>query len=74
VLAQLKSNDELYVPLLDAGLRAIRIGDCKAVRNLRSAVTEGAHAGLTLDRDLMLNANAVLIARQPTEVAAAAHP
>jgi 2,4-dienoyl-CoA reductase-like NADH-dependent reductase (Old Yellow Enzyme family)/thioredoxin reductase len=72
VLAKLEPDDGLYVPLLDAGIRAIRIGDCKAVRNLRAAVTEGANIGLTLDSDLMLNANAALIARLPSEIAAAA--
>jgi len=39
---------------------------------LRAAVTEGANIGLTLDSDLMLNANAALIARLPSEIAAAA--
>jgi len=39
------------------------------VRNLRSAVMEGASVGLMLDTNLMLNANAALIARLPTEAA-----
>ncbi len=69
VLAQLEPDNSLYEQLLAAGVRAIRIGDCKQVRNLRSAVTEGANVGLTLDADLMLNANAALIARLPTEAA-----
>ena len=69
VLAKLEPDDSLYEQLLAAGVRAVRIGDCKQVRNLRSAVTEGANVGLTLDADLMLNANAALIARLPTEAA-----
>lgn len=67
VLAQVEPDSSLYDELSAAGIRAIRIGDCKQVRNLRSAVTEGANVGLTLDADLMLNANAALIARLPTE-------
>lgn len=68
VLAQLEPDNSLYDELLAAGIRTVRIGDCKQVRNLRSAVTEGANVGLTLDTNLMLNANAALIARLPTEV------
>jgi NADPH-dependent glutamate synthase beta subunit-like oxidoreductase len=68
VLAKLETDNTLYEQLLANGTRALRIGDCKQVRNLRSAVTEGANAGLTLDTDLMLNANGALIARLPTEV------
>ncbi|MCU0963407.1 MAG: FAD-dependent oxidoreductase [Pirellulaceae bacterium] len=69
VLAKLEPDDGLYVPLLEAGIRAVCIGDCRQVRNLRAAVAEGANAALTLDQDLMLNANAALISRLPTEVA-----
>ena len=69
VLAKLEPDASLYEQVLANGLRAVRIGDCKQVRNLRTAVTEGANAGLTLDADLMLNANAALIARLPTEAA-----
>ncbi len=69
VLAKLEPDASLYEQVLANGLRAVRIGDCKQVRNLRSAVTEGANVGLTLDADLMLNANAALIGRLPTEAA-----
>jgi NADPH-dependent 2,4-dienoyl-CoA reductase/sulfur reductase-like enzyme len=69
LLAKLEPDATLYEALLAAGMRTMRIGDCKQVRNLRSAVTEGAHVGLTLDADLTLNANAALIARLPTEAA-----
>ena len=69
VLAQLEPDNALYEQLLADGQRAVRIGDCKQVRNLRSAVMEGASVGLTLDANLMLNANAALIARLPTEAA-----
>lgn len=72
VLSQLEPDNSLYDDLLAAGIRTVRIGDCKQVRNLRSAVTEGANVGLTLDSNLMLNANAALIARLPTEVGAIA--
>jgi len=69
VLSKLEPDASLYEELLAKCLRVVRIGDCKQVRNLRTAVTEGANAGLTLDADLMLNANAALIARLPTEAA-----
>jgi 2,4-dienoyl-CoA reductase-like NADH-dependent reductase (Old Yellow Enzyme family)/thioredoxin reductase len=69
VLAQVEPEDGLYAQLMENQVRAIRVGDCKQVRNLRAAVTEGANVGLTLDADLMLNANAALIARLPREVA-----
>jgi 2,4-dienoyl-CoA reductase-like NADH-dependent reductase (Old Yellow Enzyme family)/thioredoxin reductase len=67
ILAQLEPDNALYEQLLAAGQRAVRIGDCKQVRNLRSAVMEGASVGLTLDSNLMLNANAALIARLPSD-------
>ena len=48
---------------------AIKIGDSRQVRNLRSAVTEGANAGLTLDDGLRMNANQAMISKLPTEIA-----
>ena len=69
VLAQLEPDNSFYEQLLADGRRTVRIGDCKQVRNLRSAVMEGVSVGLTLDAHLMLNANAALIARLPTEAA-----
>lgn len=68
VLAQVASETGLYKDLLAAGVRVVRVGDCREVRNLRAAVTEGANAALTLDAGLCLNANRVLISRLPTEV------
>jgi len=69
VLAAVEPDDGLYRELLEAGMTAVRIGDCRQVRNLRAAVTEGANAGLTLDEGLSLNANRAMISRLPTEVA-----
>ncbi|HXL02949.1 MAG TPA: hypothetical protein PK016_07545, partial [Candidatus Atribacteria bacterium] len=68
VLAQVECNDDLYQQLLDAGMVVAKIGDAKKVRNLRGAVTDGANIGLTLDLDLMMNANNSPIANLPTEV------
>lgn len=68
VLAQAECNDDLYQQLLDAGMVVAKIGDAKKVRNLRGAVTDGANIGLTLDLDLMMNANNSPIANLPTEV------
>ncbi|MCL4192662.1 MAG: hypothetical protein KJZ87_13100 [Thermoguttaceae bacterium] len=71
VLASVEVNDDLYGPLLEAGIAVAKIGDCRKVHNLRAAVTEGANIGLTLDENLRLNANRAVISCLPTEVAAA---
>jgi 2,4-dienoyl-CoA reductase-like NADH-dependent reductase (Old Yellow Enzyme family)/thioredoxin reductase len=68
VLGKVEPNDELYDTLLEAGLPVAKIGDAKEVRNLRGAVTDGANLGLTLEKDLVLNANRALIANLPTEI------
>lgn len=68
VLAQLDPNDGLYGELLAGGVPVQKIGDAAGVRNLRAAVTEGANAGLVLDRGAMLNANGALVARLPIDV------
>ncbi len=68
VLANVVPVNDLVQPLLDAGKPVTVIGDAKAVRNLRAAVTEGANAGLTLDEGLQLNANRTIISQLPTEV------
>jgi hypothetical protein len=69
VLAELKPEDTLYRSYLAAGLPVAVIGDAKRVRNLRGAVTDGANRALTLDKGLMLNANAEIIAHLPAEIA-----
>lgn len=69
VLATVQANDSLYKEYLDAGLVASKIGDARKVRNLRGAVTDGANAGLTADKDLQLNANRAVVASLPTDVA-----
>jgi hypothetical protein len=68
VLAAVAPEDSLYDQLLEAGVTAVKIGDHKRVRNLLSAVKEGANAGLTIDEGLALNANRALTSRHPTEV------
>jgi hypothetical protein len=68
VLAAVEPDEGPYRELLASGMVVLRIGDARRVRNLRSAVTEGANAGLTLDEGLRHNANRVLISRLPTEV------
>jgi len=68
VLAKVEPDASLYSQLLDAGQRVQRVGDCRQVRNLRAAVTEGANAGLVLDDGLWLNANRALVSGLPTEV------
>jgi 2,4-dienoyl-CoA reductase-like NADH-dependent reductase (Old Yellow Enzyme family)/thioredoxin reductase len=68
VLACVKENDELYEIYRKAGLVATRLGDARKVSNLRGAVTDGANIGLTLDRDLQINANEAIIASLPTDI------
>jgi len=68
VLASVVPEDSLYDQLLEAGIPAVKIGDLKRVRNLLSAVREGANVGLTIDEGLALNANRALTSRHPTEV------
>ena len=68
VLANVVPVNDLAQQLLDAGKPVTVIGDAKAVRNLRAAVTEGANAGLTLDEGLQMNANQTIISKLPTEV------
>jgi 2,4-dienoyl-CoA reductase-like NADH-dependent reductase (Old Yellow Enzyme family)/thioredoxin reductase len=72
VLAFVVPEDSLYDQLLEAGVTVVRIGDLKRVRNLLSAVREGANAALTIDEGLALNANRALTSRHPTEVGWAA--
>jgi 2,4-dienoyl-CoA reductase-like NADH-dependent reductase (Old Yellow Enzyme family)/thioredoxin reductase len=68
VLASVVPEESLYDQLLDAEITAVKIGDHKRVRNLLSAVKEGANAALTIDDGLALNANRALTSRHPTEV------
>lgn len=67
ILADVEKNDDLYQEYRKAGLLVSRIGDAKAVRNLRGAVTDGANVGLALNEDLRLNANGEIIAELPTD-------
>jgi len=61
VLASVEPEESLYGQLIEAGVVAVRIGDLKQVRNLLSAVKEGANAALTLDEGLTLNANRAIV-------------
>ncbi|MDP2999226.1 MAG: FAD-dependent oxidoreductase [Bryobacterales bacterium] len=63
VLASVEPEESLYGQLIDAGVVAVRIGDLKQVRNVLSAVKEGANAALTLDEGATLNANRALTSR-----------
>ena len=68
VLANVQANDELYELYRKAGLVVTKLGDAKKVRNLRGAVTDGANIGITINKDLQVNANAEIIASLPTEI------
>jgi thioredoxin reductase len=63
VLGSVEPEESLYGQLIEAGVVAVRIGDLKKVRNVLSAVKEGANAALTLDEGLTLNANRALVAQ-----------
>jgi NADPH-dependent 2,4-dienoyl-CoA reductase/sulfur reductase-like enzyme len=69
VLAHVVPTSNLAARLVDEGIATCVIGDAKKIRNLRSAVSEGANAGLTLDDGLQLNANRAFISKLPTEIA-----
>ncbi len=69
VLAGVQADDSLFQKYRAAGLLAAKIGDVKKIRNLRGAVTDGANIGLTLDKDLQINANGELIASLSTNAA-----
>jgi 2,4-dienoyl-CoA reductase-like NADH-dependent reductase (Old Yellow Enzyme family)/thioredoxin reductase len=68
VLASVESADSPYDELIAAGIVVVKIGDLKKVRNVLSAVKEGANAALTLDEGFTLNANRALVSKHPTEV------
>lgn len=68
VLANVQANDELYELYRKAGLVVTKLGDAKKVRNLRGAVTDGANIGITINKDLQVNANAEIIASLPTGI------
>jgi NADPH-dependent glutamate synthase beta subunit-like oxidoreductase len=68
VLAKFGEDDQLYDALLAQGTVVQKIGDAKAVRNLRAAVTEASNAAMTIEKDLALNANNAFISEIPTLV------
>jgi NADPH-dependent 2,4-dienoyl-CoA reductase/sulfur reductase-like enzyme len=68
VLACVQENDELYESYRKTGLVVTKLGDAKKVSNLRGAVVDGANVGLTLDRDVQINANAEIIASLPSGI------
>jgi 2,4-dienoyl-CoA reductase-like NADH-dependent reductase (Old Yellow Enzyme family)/thioredoxin reductase len=68
VLGDVVADDSLYQSYAAAGLAVAKLGDVKKVRNLRGAVTDGANLGLTLEKDLQLNANRAVIADLPTGI------
>ncbi len=69
VLGDVEPQDELYELLLEAGVKVVKIGDAQKVRNLRSAITDGANVALSIEADAVLNANLRLVANLPSEVA-----
>jgi len=68
ILARQEPDTGLYETLLAEGLLVANIGDSRAVRNVRGAMTDGAQAGLILDDGLFMNANNVLSSELPFDV------
>jgi NADPH-dependent glutamate synthase beta subunit-like oxidoreductase len=68
VLAKVEPNDSMYEGLLEAGLNVVKIGDAKSVRNVRSAVADGANVAFVVDKSAILNANNELISDLPTGI------
>jgi NADPH-dependent glutamate synthase beta subunit-like oxidoreductase len=68
VLAKFAQDNELYDALVAQGTAVQKVGDAKAVRNLRAAVTEGSNAALVVEKDLWVNANNAFISEIPTLV------
>jgi NADPH-dependent glutamate synthase beta subunit-like oxidoreductase len=68
VLAKFAQDNELYDALVAQGTAVQRVGDAKAVRNLRAAVMEGSNAALVVEKDLWVNANNTFISEIPTLV------
>ena len=68
ILGNQEPNNDLYESLLAAGLLVANIGDSRAVRNVRGAMTDGAQAGLMLDEGIFMNANNVLSSELPYDV------
>jgi NADPH-dependent glutamate synthase beta subunit-like oxidoreductase len=68
VLAKFAEDDELYDALMAQGVAVQKVGDAKAVRNLKAAVSEGSSVALTIEKDLRLNANNAFISDIPTLV------
>jgi 2,4-dienoyl-CoA reductase-like NADH-dependent reductase (Old Yellow Enzyme family)/thioredoxin reductase len=68
VLAKFAQDNELYDALIAQGTTVQKVGDAKAVRNLRAAVMEGSNAALVIENDLGLNANNAFISEIPTLV------
>jgi len=57
VLAYTKPGIGPYRELIDAGVNAVLMGDAVKVRNLLHATREGAHYGLEIDGDMVMNSN-----------------
>ncbi len=52
----------------EAGLRVVNVGDALRPRNLHAAVKEGALFGLSLDDQLLFNANNAIMNDLPLDV------
>ena len=63
-----RPNAEFYKELCDAGIHVANVGDSVRPRNLNAAVTEGARFGLTLDSDMLVNPNGIVMNNLPMDV------
>ncbi len=67
VFCKTQPNARLFETLKAQGLNVVNMGDSRAVRNVRGAMTDGANAGLVVDEGMFMNANGVLTGRLPLE-------
>ncbi len=65
-----RPNTSLLAQLKAARIPVVNVGDSVSPRNLHAAVKEGATVGLTLDGNMLFNANDALIDELPMDVLA----
>ena len=68
VTCHVRSNNEFYKKLQEAGILSFNVGDSSAPSNLSHAVREGAEFVLNLDESLIINANGAVVNHIPLEI------
>jgi hypothetical protein len=63
-----RPNVDVLHAMKESGLRVVNVGDSLRPRNLHAAVKEGALFGLSLDDQLLFNANNAIMNDLPLDV------